>query len=688
MHSFLSELNKSLNSAQLQAVNIIRGPLLILAGAGSGKTRVIIHRTLNLLFQNISPSKILLLTFTNKAAKEMKNRLKQLTSSQGIRGMIISTFHSLCTQILYREIHHLAIKSKFSVCHSGDQKQIYFDVYKELKLTPEEMPDEEIRSRISLAKNRLISPEKYPIKENFDKVIKIIYATYQNHLKHYNLLDFDDLLYYTAELFEYFPSVLEKYQSKFEYIMIDEYQDTNYSQYQISKLLSLKHKNLCVVGDDDQSIYSWRGADINNILNFEKDFWQSKVVKLEENYRSTKQILKAANSIIRNNQERKKKELFSIKEKGKKIKIIQGNNSWNEAQKIGEDILLKRLKYNYNYRDFAILYRTNSQSKPIEETFAGLNIPFQTSTKYDFYDRKEIKDALAYVKLIYNSNDDLSLLRIINFPKRGIGLGTIKKLKDQAMNLNLSLFENLKRHLNLRDTPIKVAGEIHDLITCIESYRKKMDSENLGEAFSNFLKDIRFFNAIEQTRGKDKVIEMRLKNVSTLLEEMKNYAQKSKNASLKNYLTKITLLFVGEEKDITENSVHLLTIHSAKGLEFPYVYVIGFEENKLPFLAEDSSMNLTEERRLCYVAMTRAQNELTLSFAKERSKMGKKILSRPSRFLAEIPKSCIDPIHLDNLAVDPSSLTSLVENDIADLTFKRINDLFKDNKTENEISQT
>ncbi len=674
MSSNLPDLTKLLNSAQLRAVNTLQGPLLILAGAGSGKTRVITYRTLNLLRQGVSPKKILLLTFTNKAAKEMRDRLDKLIGAANLKGITISTFHSLGVQILYRDIHHLGFKSKFTICHSADQKQIYFDVYKELKLNPEEMPDEEIRSEISLAKNRLIAPEEYQIKQKFDNVIKVVYSAYQNHLKHYNYLDFDDLLYYAAQLFNSFPMVLEKYQRKFEYIMIDEYQDTNHSQYQISKALSLKHNNLCVVGDDDQSIYGWRGADINNILDFEKDFQQAKVVKLEENYRSTGQILQAAGAIIQNNEKRKEKEIVSVKEKGERIKMLQGKTPFDEAKKIGENILLKRLKQNLNYRDFAVLYRTNGQSKPVEKIFSGLNIPFQTSSKYDFYDRKEIKDVLAYVKLLHNPSDDLSLLRIINFPRRGIGTGTIKKLKEHALSVGISLFDSLKTHLNSKSIPLNIANEIYDLVTYIENYQKEMDGKKMGEVFSNFLTDIRFLDGFQQNTEEAKLTKIRLENVAMFLEGMKNYAKKSKNANLKNYLLKITLFLGGEEeKDFTENSVHLLTIHSAKGLEFPCVYVIGFEENYLPFIREEQ-MNLTEERRLCYVAITRAQNELTLSLTKERSKMGKKILSEPSRFLAEIPDSCIDRSIQETSSEDQS--TSMIE-DVANLTFKKIGQIFQ-----------
>ena len=675
------DLSSLLNPPQLEAVETLNGALLILAGAGSGKTRVVIYRTLNLLSKGVSPKDILLLTFTNKAAREMKDRLNQLDDPFAIKGLTISTFHSLCVRILHREIHRLGFDPKFSIYNTADQKQVFFEVYKELKLDPAEMPDEDIRHQISLAKNQLISPADYPIKENIDKVIKAVYINYQKYLKHYNALDFDDLLYYTSKLFKDHSEVLTKYQKKFKYIMIDEYQDTNRSQYSIAKQLAGGHHNICVVGDDDQSIYSWRGADIRNILNFEQDFEQVKVIKLEENYRSTGYILKAANSIIRNNEKRKGKELFSIHEDGEKIQTLESEDPWDEAKKIGEEILLNRLKYNRNYRDVAILYRTNGQSKPIEETFNRLNIPFQMANKFDFYDRKEIKDALAYVKLINNPDDDLALLRIINFPKRGLGNETIKKLKDYALSSNISLFESMKYHLNSKNISINIINEIYDLINYVESFKADIDSKKMGAVFREFLEHIRFFDGLRHNKEDLNIIEKRLNNVNTLIENIDQYAKKSKSPSLKNYLTKLALFFNSEgkeENDFSENEVNLLTIHGAKGLEFPYVYIIGFEENYLPFLhSETQSMNLTEERRLCYVAMTRAQKALTLSLTKERTRMGEKYLTQPSRFLDEIPDEfisrCYGKYFLKNPDTKPKQQPA--EN-LAKLSFKRIDELF------------
>lgn len=679
----MSNSSSPLNLAQSQAVNTLRGPLLILAGAGSGKTRVITYRTLELLKRGIRAQNILLLTFTNKAANEMKDRLKHLVETSSLKGITISTFHSLGLHILSKNIRHLGFDNRFSICQAEDQKQTYFEVYKNLKLDHEEMPDEDIRSAISLAKGKMVAPEDYPINIDFDKVVKAVYFTYQKQLRHYNFLDFDDLLYYTGCLFRDFPKILDVYQKKYHYIMIDEYQDTNYVQYYLAKRLSEKHQNLCVVGDDDQSIYSWRGANINNILDFEKDFKKSTIIKLEENYRSTSYILQAANAVIRHNQERKGKELFSKKDKGKRIRTLEGNDPWDEAQKIGEDIMLKRLKYNRSYRDFAILYRTNGQSKPLEDVFSNLNIPFHVNSQYDFYNRKEIKDVLAYLKFIHNPNDDLSFLRIVNFPKRGIGVQTIKKIKDSALLRNTSFFESLKHQMLSPTTSLDLATAMHGLIDVIENCPQDINSSNMAQGVQRLLEEVGFFNAFYQSKEDAKVIEHRIQNVRTLIETIDAYAQKNNDPSLKNYLIRLALFHSGkneEEEGFSEDSVHFLTIHATKGLEFPYVYIIGFEENYLPFMREETQrMNVDEERRLCYVAMTRSQKELVISLCKERSKMGQKYIAEPSRFLSEIPDTFIVrsygihvPTHEEVLKKESSSQGKNIDQ----LAFDRINSLF------------
>ena len=641
-------MKSNLNEAQKKAVVTTNGPLLILAGAGSGKTRVLMYRTLNLLKQNVSPSHILLVTFTNKAAREMSNRLFSLIDKGKCRGLTISTFHALCVRILKRDIHLIGFNNRFDILSDSDQKQIFFEVCRDLKIDFNEISIKEVHSRISLAKNKLIVPEKYPVEESFDKTIKMMYIKYQNYLKQYNALDFDDIIGLTHQLFEKHPQVLMKYQNKFKYVMVDEYQDTSEAQNSIILKLSQLHQNLCVVGDDDQSIYGWRGANFENILQFEEVFPQTVMIKLEQNYRSTTSIIKAANSIISNNRVRSKKNLISNSQDNKKISIIQGNDPWDEAQKVA--LSIQSMKGTFNYRDFAILFRTNSQTKPIEEMLERCYIPYISPNQYDFYSRKEIKDCLAYLKLLNNLQDDMSLLRIINFPKRSITDKWLKYIKQSAMENENSFYETIVKEIKAQDTklPIAIIDEMKSFVKHINHYQNEVKGKSMSIQFKNFLGDIDFFAAVLESERKPKVAQRRLDNINHFLNILEEYANKSKEPNIHNFLIKLVLFLSGENEDqkyLNENSVFLSTIHSAKGLEFPCVYVVGMEEGVLPFVYEETGeVNTDEERRLCYVAMTRAMKSLTLSYAKTRKKQGEVFESEPSRFLNEIPSEVLDVV--------------------------------------------
>jgi len=634
---------------------------------------VIAYRTIHLLSMGVSHKNILCLTFTNKASREMKERIREKRRGNLPR---ISTFHSLCFWILKREIALLGFSEKFNLYDSNDQRQIFLEVVKELKIDFNEEGMELIRRRISLAKNNSIIPRNYLVKDEIDAKVKDVYMLYQTSLKNYNALDFDDLICYTNLLFRQNQKIREKYQKRFHYIMVDEYQDTNRSQYLLARELSGNHRNLAVVGDDDQSIYSWRGADIRNILDFEKDYPDAKVIKLEENYRSTTTILEAANEVIKHNLERKNKRLRSLLGKGESIRLIEAENPHEEAGIITDDVSLKSLKHSANFRNFAVLYRTHSQSRAMEQAFIALKIPYHINGRINFYNRKEIRDALAYLKLINDPKDDISLLRIINYPKRGIGHSTLAKIKNRASRMGISLFEAMGEIPPEEVPKPDILSEIKHFTQSVTGYRTEMEGKELAGLFKEFLKDTGFMDEIMKERIDPKQVEKKLFSVDQLIMTLDAYAKKSKKPSLGDFLIKLVLHFSkeNEEEDFNENAVHFLTIHAAKGLEFSYVYLIGCEEELLPYVRDGyAPSDISEERRLLYVAMTRAKKSLSLSFCMERRKNGKTVKCVPSRFLNDIPKTLIKT--QDSIEIEEAQGV-----DIVDLSLKKIKSLFKTGK--------
>lgn len=679
-----------LNGPQKEAVTHVDGPLLILAGAGSGKTRVITYRTAYLLAKGVSPENILCVTFTNKAAREMKERIASEVGDTACEGLTVSTFHAFCLRVLKREIMRLGYSGKFTVCDSSDQEQLYFEILRELGMDIKEVPLYDIRSRISFAKNQLIAPEVYEGTDAIGKMVKIIYPRYQFFLKQISALDFDDLLYMTATLFRDHPAALPRYQKKFKYLMVDEYQDTNLAQYTLIRQLGA-HGNVVVVGDDDQSIYSWRGANVENIHRFTKDFENVKIVKLEENYRSTQTILSAANAVIQNNQDRTGKNLFSKLGKGEVLRTIGAENPYEEAEKVGEAMQLMRFKENIPWRNFAVLYRTHTQSRPVEETFARLHIPYQVSGRIDFYDRKEVKDAVAYLKLIHNPEDDLAYLRIVNFPRRGIGSNTLSHIKALAVEKQISFHEATRQYAGNASVKKDLSREMLDFTQTVSDYNGKMVGAVFADQAAAFFEAIGFVKEIEREAVDLKIREKKISNLAMFLDSLKGYAKKAKNPSLGDYLLKLTLFFTdqnepNEAEDLSENAVHLLTIHASKGLEFPHVTIIGFEENMIPFVREEMAVatpealvekekRVSEERRLCYVAMTRAQKTLTLSYSASRRKREGNLITQPSRFLSEIPPELIERSEgVDHIF--KTDLSGDKPKDLADLSLQKMRELF------------
>lgn len=635
---YISELN----SRQRQAVEHTEGPLLVIAGAGSGKTRVITYRIAYLIEKkSVDPKNILAITFTNKAAAEMRERVDSLVQKNS-QDIWVSTFHSACVRILRQEIDKIGYDRNFVIFDTYDQKSLIKTCLKELNLDEKTYPPQNISAAIRHAKDRLMTSEEFSKSAggNYRKEkIALIYKTYQEHLKKNNGLDFDDLIMKTVELFKLRPDVLEKYQDRFRYIMVDEYQDTNHAQYVLVNMLAQKHRNLCVVGDVDQSIYSWRGADINNILDFEEDYPDAVVIKLEQNYRSTENILNAANSIIENNFGRKKKNLWTEKGPGEKIKVFGGLNERDEARFIAEEIVRNIDKEFKNYKDFAVLYRTNAQSRVLEEEFAKKGIPYKIVGGLKFYERKEIKDITAYLKVISNPSDSISLRRIINVPKRGIGSATIAAVERYAEEKGLSLFDALKMS---RDNPFlsRVPDGIYDFVELIEKIMEIKDKTSIAALVQQVLEDTGY---LEELKKEDRWStstdsQGRLENLQEFVSVAKEFQDSHPDQGLAEFLAHISLVTDIDTFEDEQDAVALMTLHSAKGLEFPVVFITGMEEGIFPhsrsLFGEDE---LEEERRLCYVGITRAQEKAYLTFAFQRNLYGRSGYNPPSRFLEEIP---------------------------------------------------
>ncbi len=633
----------TLNPMQQDAVLHTEGPLLVLAGAGSGKTRALTHRVAYLIEEkNVAPWNILAITFTNKAAGEMRERVNQLVE-YGADSVWVSTFHSLCVRILRRFIENLGYDTSFSIYDTDDQKTLMKQIFKAMDVNTKMYKERGILGIISSAKNELIGPEEFAMNAKIagdfrSQKIAEIYREYQVQLKKNNALDFDDLLVKTVELFDNNPEILDYYQEKFKYIMVDEYQDTNTAQFKLVSQLAKKYGNICVVGDDDQSIYRFRGANIRNILNFEQVFPGARVIKLEQNYRSTKTILNAANGVIRNNSGRKDKTLWTDNEEGSKVRIKIFDTAFDEAEGIIKDMLKK----GGSWKDYAVLYRTNAQSRLIEEKCIAYNVPYRLVGGVNFYQRKEIKDILAYLKTIANGRDDLAVQRIINAPKRGIGATTVGKVNLYAAEHGMNFYETLLRIAAVPGIG-KAAVKIDKFTDEIGSFRRMLRD---GEAIQDVIEAI-----LEKTRYRDELkeegeveSETRLENIAELVNKAVSYWEDADEPTLDGFLEEVALVADIDSMDDSEDRVVLMTLHSAKGLEFPHVYLTGMEEGLFPSMmaiSEDQEA-IEEERRLCYVGITRAEKELMLTAARQRMINGETRYEKPSRFLEEVPEEFIE----------------------------------------------
>lgn len=630
-----------LNPQQKQAVETVEGPLLIMAGAGSGKTRVLTHRIAYLIAtRKAAPWSILAITFTNKAAREMQERVEKLVGPSA-RDIWVSTFHSMCVKILRRDISRIGFTSNFTILDSADQLSVIRACQKELNIDAKKFDARAIQSVISGAKNELLTPERYEsrIGDYFQGIVAKVYTLYQKKLKANNSLDFDDLIMTTIQLFKEVPEVLDFYQNKFQYIHVDEYQDTNRAQYMLCRMIADKHHRICVVGDSDQSIYRWRGADISNILNFEKDYPEATSILLEQNYRSTANILQSANKVIANNTGRKPKNLWSTKGEGRKVQVYQADSEHEEGYFVVSRIK-KGIETGRSYSDFAILYRTNAQSRVIEEILIKSEVPYQIVGGIKFYDRKEIKDVLAYLRLISNPDDDISLARIVNVPKRGIGDATVDKLADAAGQRGISIFA-LLADLDGLDIAGKTKRALQEFRAMIDNLHHMVEYLSVTELTEKLLELSQYRMELEREGTLE--AKSRLENIDEFLSVTMEFEKRSEDKSLVAFLTDLALIADIDTIDKApdgngQNAVVLMTIHSAKGLEFPVVFIIGMEESVFPHSrALNDDDELEEERRLAYVGITRAEEELYLTSARMRTLFGRMSANAPSRFLKEIP---------------------------------------------------
>lgn len=651
MNYISNQLLSGLNPVQQEAVKTTDGPLLLMAGAGSGKTRVLTHRIAYLMAEkHVAPWNILAITFTNKAAREMKERVESILGP-GADEIWISTFHSMCVRILRRDIDRIGINRNFSILDTADQLSVIKGILKERNIDPKKFDPRSILGSISSAKNELIEPEEFAKTAGgyYDQVTSDVYTDYQKKLLKNQSLDFDDLIMTTIKLFERVPEVLEFYQRKFQYIHVDEYQDTNRAQYLLVKQLAARLENICVVGDSDQSIYRWRGADIANILSFEKDYPSANVILLEQNYRSTKRILQAANEVIKNNSNRKPKNLWTENDEGIKLSYYSGDNEFGEGQFVAGKIYELNSSGRRKLSDIAILYRTNAQSRVIEETLlkSGLNYNIVGGTK--FYDRKEIKDILAYLRLVSNPDDDISFTRIVNVPKRGVGATSLEKIASYAAMNGMSMFQAVKQ-VDFIGVSAKAANALDGFGVMIENLTNMQDYLSITELTEEILEKTEYREMLKAEKSIE--AQSRLENIDEFLSVTKNFEQKSEDKSLVAFLTDLALiadidqLDEKEEESGGKDAVTLMTLHAAKGLEFPVVFLMGMEEGVFPHsrsLMEEAEME--EERRLAYVGITRAEEELYLTNAKMRTLFGRTNMNPESRFIREIPGDLLENLN-------------------------------------------
>lgn len=632
------DLKSLLNKEQYEGATTIEGQVLILAGAGSGKTRVLTHRMAHMIDDlGILPYKILAITFTNKAAKEMKDRVKALIGERA-EDMWISTFHSTCVRILRREIEKLGYKKSFTIYDTSDQKTLIKECMKALNINDKDITEQEIMSKIGKAKDNMQSPASFmrEHESNFrEKKIADVYEMYQKRLKENNALDFDDLIFKTVELFKQDKETLEFYQRKFQYIMVDEYQDTNKVQYELIRLLADKYKNVCVVGDDDQCIYQWRGADIRNILDFEKDYPDAKVIKLEQNYRSKGNILDAANVVIVNNANRKSKVLRTEQESGNKIKIYRAYSDSDEGDFVATQINKIKEEENKSYKDFAILYRTNAQSRIFEESLRRKAIPYKILGGTRFYDRKEIKDMISYLKVLVNPTDSISLRRIINVPKRGIGDATVNKVVDFADDYELPLWDALSTVRNIPTLTARNCGGIEIFMEMMDKFMEMSEIMPVSTLIETILKETGYISELE--KSKEIEDKSRIENLKELVSDAVDFERSSEDKSLSAYLEKVSLVQDTDKLQEEEDTIVLMTVHSAKGLEFPVVFMVGMENGIFPGNASfESDAEMEESRRLCYVGITRAKEQLFMTSAEVRRQFGRTVAYPQSDFIAEI----------------------------------------------------
>ena len=642
----------TLNPPQKEAVAHTEGPVLILAGAGSGKTRVLTHRIAYLIEEmGVNPWNILAITFTNKAAQEMRERVDKLVGF-GSESIWVSTFHSTCVRILRRHIDNIGYATNFTIYDADDQKSVIKDVCRKLNIDTKIYKERSLLAQISHAKDELLTPDDMEMKAAGDfnmKKVASVYREYQNALRKNNALDFDDLIVKTVELFEKCGAVLEYYQERFKYIMVDEYQDTNTAQFKFVSLLAQKYENLCVVGDDDQSIYKFRGANIGNILGFERVFPDAKVIRLEQNYRSTKNILCAANMVIANNTERKAKTLWTENEEGPKVHFRQFFNAYEEAEYVAGEISRGKREGLYNYRDCAILYRTNAQSRIFEEKFISANIPYKLVGGVNFYARKEIKDLLCYLKTVDNARDDLAVQRIINVPKRGIGATTMGRVQDYADNMGISLYEALRVAEEVPSIGRSVA-KIDSFVTFIQTLKSKADVLSVEDLLQEIIDGTGYVEALEAEDTEE--ARARIENIDELISKTVAYQEAMEEqdlpATLSGFLEEVALVADIDTVDPDQDYVLLMTLHSAKGLEFPEVFMVGMEDGIFPShmtISYGDDGELEEERRLCYVGITRAMKELTLTCAQQRMIRGETQYNKVSRFVREIPRELVELGH-------------------------------------------
>ena len=632
-----------LNPKQREAVEKTEGPLLILAGAGSGKTRVITLRVAYLAYSGVQPESVLAVTFTNKAANEMKERVASMLSSGRGKSSTISTFHSLCLNILRKEIHHLGYRKNFIIYDSSEQLSLLRNLLSDIRAYDRSFKPDAIMEQIGRIKNEFASSSGTPELEEFTG---LVYPRYQEMLKAMNALDFDDLLLLTLQLFREHPSVLQRYQEKFSYMMVDEYQDTNKVQYELIKMLAGQKRNLCVVGDDDQSIYGWRGANLYNILDFEKDFPGTVIVRLEQNYRSTGNILQAANGVINNNRKRMEKSLWSAGSKGPLVNVFRAADSEKEARWVSDRIALIRYEKNIAYENFAVLYRANLFSRPFEEALRINRIPYTVVGGTSYFERKEVKDLAAYLKIIANPFDDMSLLRAANAPKRGLGPSTISKFADFEKEKVISLLEAFRRNSEVLGLGKMVSEAVNRFIDLLDRYVILFQTPGaMAKALKNLAEEVNYKNYIYELYKTPEAAAQRIENVDGFIQSLSQYEETNESPSLPGFLETLALTDLSNEKTEKTFGVTLTSFHSAKGLEFPVVFIAGLEEDILPHKKSiDTDGDLEEERRLFYVGITRAMKELYLTYTGHRIRYGKTLPSSPSRFLKEIPEDLLKRI--------------------------------------------